>query len=113
MAAFHRSAAPRPASRREKGGPVFCVGWKAFVHWPLREEQAAGPLPLTDLNGKAMENDLADGQQVEILSWRPHSRDGVLYQIRRLTDRSEWWIGARHLRPSAVATAAVEAPPQQ
>jgi hypothetical protein len=31
-------------------------------------------------------NDLADGQEVEIASWRPRWRDGLSYQIRRLSD---------------------------
>jgi hypothetical protein len=45
-----------------------------------------------------LSNDLSDGEEVEILSWRPKSRQGSLYQVRRLTDDSEWWIAAIHLR---------------
>jgi hypothetical protein len=93
----------RPAPRRAKSAPIFCVGWRAFVHWPAGSPQS---VPLTDPTGQPVVNDLADGQQVEILSWRPRSRDGLLYQIRRLTDGSEWWIEARHLRREAVGASA-------
>jgi hypothetical protein len=101
----------RPAPRRTKDSPVFCVGWRAFVHWPVRAAQTAGPVPLTDVNGRPLANDLVDGQPVEILSWRPRSRDGVLYQIRSLADGSEWWIGAQHLRRQAVAEVPVAVEP--
>ncbi len=62
-----------------------------------------------DATGQPLANDLADGQQVEILSWRPRSREGLLYQIRRTADGSEWWIGAQYLRKHAIADPA-EAP---
>jgi hypothetical protein len=68
------------------------------VHWPLPAGHIRGPVPLTDASGNALPNDLADGQEVEILSWRPRSREGLTYQIRRLGDGSEWWIGAAYLR---------------
>ena len=61
------------------------------------------------MNGAVLPNELADGQQVEILSWRPRSRDGLLYQIRRIADGCEGWIGAQHLRQDAVASAAAAA----
>jgi hypothetical protein len=58
---------------------------------------------MTDDSGAAVGNDLTDGQEVEILSWRPRSREGLSYQIRRLSDRSEWWIAATYLRRGAAA----------
>jgi len=60
--------------------------------------QMPGPVPLIDSSGNPLPNDLADGQEVEIVSWRPRSREGLAYQIRRLGDGSEWWIGAGYLR---------------
>jgi len=60
-------------------------------------------VPLMDASGKPLPNDLVDGQQVEIVSWRPRSREGLVYQIRRLADGSEWWIGAQYLRRDPVA----------
>ena len=100
MATYDNLPASRPAPRRAKNAPIFCVGWRAFVHWPLR---TVGPVPLTDATGQPLANDLADGEQVEILAWRPRSREGLLYQVRRMADGSEWWIGAQYLRKQAVA----------
>ena len=97
MPPFENRRAARPAPRRAKDAPVFCAGWQVFVHWPLREG-ARTPVPLTDTKGGPLTNDLADGQSVEILAWRPRSREGLLYQVRRLSDGSEWWIGAQYLR---------------
>jgi hypothetical protein len=88
----------KPAPRRARNAPVFCVGWRAFVNW-----LQTGPVPLMDTNGQPLANDLIDGEQVEIVSWRPRSREGLLYQVRRLADGSEWWIGANCLRRQAVA----------
>ena len=78
----------------------------AFVRYPDFEKFR---LPLMDASGQPLANDLVDGQQVEILSWRPRSREGIAYQIRRTVDGSEWWIGAQYLRKQAVADP-VEAP---
>jgi hypothetical protein len=103
MATFDNLPPSKPAPRRARSAPVFCVGWRAFVHWPLRGPQALGPVPIMDTNGKPLANDLVDGQQVEIVSWRPRSREGLLYQVRRMTDGSEWWIGAQYLRRQPVA----------
>jgi hypothetical protein len=85
----------KPAPRRAKNQAVFCVGWRAFVNWPQRNGRA---VPLVDGEGRPLENDLIDGQEVEILSWRPKSREGAVYQVRRITDGSEWWIGVNYLR---------------
>lgn len=103
MAAFERSPAPRTKSRRESSGPIFCVGRKAFVNWPPRALQPVEGVPLTDGKGKRLPNDLSDGEQVEVLSWRPRSSDGLLYQIRRVADGREGWISAHHLRREATA----------
>jgi hypothetical protein len=103
MATFDNLPASRPAPRRPKNAPVFCVGWRAFVHWPLRGPQTPGPVPLIDGNGQPLDNDLIDGQQVEILSWRPRSREGLVYQVRRTADGKELWIGAQYLRKQAMA----------
>jgi hypothetical protein len=36
----------RSPSRKNKSGPILCVGWKVFVHCPARPPQAGGDLPL-------------------------------------------------------------------
>jgi hypothetical protein len=108
--AFDNLPPSKPAPRRTRNAPIFCVGWRAFVNWPLRGSAISGQVPIMDANGQLLANDLADGQQVEIVSWRPRSREGLLYQVRRLADGSEWWIGANYLRRQAVAEAATHAP---
>ena len=95
---FDNLPASKPAPRRAKNAPVLGVGWHAYVNWSPPAEQPRQPLPLTDGNGKPLANDLADGQEVEIVSLRPRAREGVAYQVRRLSDGSEWWIGAVYLR---------------
>jgi hypothetical protein len=90
--------AAKPASQRPKNAPVFCVGWRAFVNWPRPAGKTPSPVPMTDGAGKSIPNDLVDGQEVEIVSWRPRAREGVTYQIRRTTDGSEWWIAVEYLR---------------
>jgi hypothetical protein len=104
--AFENLPASKPVPRRTKSAPVLCVGWRAYVHWPSAVGALPGPVPLTDATGMPLLNDLLDGQVVEILSWRPRSREGVVYQVRRLADSSEWWIEARYLRREPVAQTA-------
>ena len=106
--AFDNLPPSKPVPRRARTEPIFCVGWRAFVHWPLRGPQTVGPVPIMDLNGKPLVNDLIDGQQVEIVSWRPRSREGLVYQIRRVADGSEWWIGAQYLRRQPAAEAGAQ-----
>ena len=90
--------ASKPTLRRPKNAHVFGVGWHAFVNWPQPAGKTPNPVPMTDAAGKLIANDLIDGQELEIVSWRPHARDGVAYQVRRRTDGSEWWIAVEYLR---------------
>jgi hypothetical protein len=102
--------AAKPAPTRPKKAPVFCVGWHAFVNWPQPAGTTPRPVPMTDAAGMPIANDLADGQEVEIVAWRPRAREGVAYHIRRRTDGSEWWIAVaylRHLRQAPVLVGAV------
>jgi hypothetical protein len=101
--------ASKPAQRSPKRPPVFCIGWHAFVHWPQPAGKTPSPVPMTDGAGKAIANDLADGQEVEIVSWRPRAREGVAYQVRRSSDGSEWWIAVEYLRRLREAPPPVEA----
>jgi hypothetical protein len=86
------------SSPRAKNELVLGVGSHAYVNWSPPAGQPARPVPMLDAAGHALANDLVDGQEVEIVSWRPRSRDGLSYQIRRLADGSEWWIAATYLR---------------
>ena len=103
---FDNLPASKPALRRLKNDPVFGVGWRAYVHWPQAAWQPVSPVPMSDAAGKQLENDLTDGQEVEILSWRPRAREGLTYQIRRLVDGTEWWIAAVYLRRQRQSDAA-------
>ena len=104
-----------PGTRRPQKAPVFCIGWRAFVNWPQSAGKSPSPVPMTDAAGKAIANDLTDGQEVEIVSWRPRAREGVAYQVRRRIDGSEWWIAVEYLRrlreaPPLVAVAVAVLP---
>ncbi len=101
--AFGNAPAAKSLDRRAKNEQIFCVGWRAFVNWPQRPDQPLAPVPVTAATGAAVANDVADGQEVEIVSWRPRAREGLLYQIRRITDDSEWWIPATCLRRQRLA----------
>lgn len=87
----------RPAPKRRKSEKVFGVGSRAFVSWAPPGGQTL-PVPMVDGGGQPIANDLRDGQEVEIVSWRPGAREGVLYQVRRRTDGTEWWISVEYLR---------------
>ena len=100
----------KTAPRRPKNAPVFGIGWHAFVNWPQPAGQTPRPVPMTDATGKPIGNDLADGQELEIVSWRPRAREGVAYQVRRSTDSSEWWIAVEYLRRVRNAPPLPEAP---
>ena len=107
---FGYSSASKSAPRRPKKGPVFCVGWHAFVNWPQPAGTTPPPVPMIDGDGKPMANDLLDGQEVEIASWRPRAREGVAYQVRRSADGSEWWIAVEYLRRLRQAPPIVKTP---
>ncbi|MBP1685136.1 MAG: hypothetical protein H6Q33_1279 [Deltaproteobacteria bacterium] len=90
--------ASKLVSQRPKKTPVFSIGRYAFVNWPRAAGRAPSPVPTTDGAGMPIANDLVDGQEVEIVSWRPRAREGVAYQVRRNTDGSEWWLAVTYLR---------------
>ena len=97
--AFQRFA---PTRRVTKNELVVGVGSRAFVNWHPPSGDAGRGVPMMDGTGARLANDLHDGEEVEILSWLPRSRDGLSYQIRRVRDGSEWWIAATYLRRGAV-----------
>ncbi len=92
--AFGKTYSSAP-SRKQPKGTVFGIGRRVFVNWPRK---GSIMLPATDRNGGPLDNDLADGQELEILSWQPRSSLGLIYEVRRLQDDTEWWISASHLR---------------
>jgi hypothetical protein len=99
-----------PKSRPGKGELVIGVGSRAYVHWAPPAASPTQGVPIVDGTGRMLANDLADGQEVEILAWRPGSREGLSYQVRRTGDGKEWWIAATYLRRAPVRPAAEHAP---
>jgi hypothetical protein len=95
---YSHLGASKAAPRRDTKSPVFCIGRRAFVNWRQHGAKLPSPVPLTDGAGEPIANDLVDGQEVEILSWRPRARESVTYQVRRISDGSEWWISVVYLR---------------
>ena len=104
MAFFKKTPNAKPANL-DKNDLILCVGWHAFVNWP-QSGRMRDPVPLVDANGETLANDLLDGQEVEIMAWRPHGRGGLSYQIRRVGDVATWWIRAIYLRRNREPAAA-------
>ena len=106
--AFYRSPMPRQAALSFKNQLLLAIGHHAFVHLPSSGAEFGDFLPVAGSPGAKPASDLKDGQEVEILAWRPHSPQGLAYQVCRLSDRREWWAKAICLRKSAVATVTEE-----
>jgi hypothetical protein len=102
--AFDNLPPSKPAPRRAKNEPILGVGWRVYVNC----SRLAGRVPLVDAGGNPLANDLADGDEVEVMAWQPRAREGLSYQIRRLRDGSEWWIAAVYLRRLRAAQSSVE-----
>ncbi len=94
---------PSRIPKRSKNEMVVSIGAHAFVNWAQPPGEARRGVPMVDGSGALLANDLRDGEEVEIVSWRPRSREGLSYQIRRMRDGSEWWISAIYLRRLAAA----------
>jgi hypothetical protein len=108
--AFYRSQGPRQAAISFKDQLLLAIGHHAFIHLPKRPGvRDDGFAPQTIETKKTRSpNDLKDGQEVEVIAWRPQSAQGVTYHIRRLSDGGEWWIRAFYLRKTAAAQVAAD-----
>lgn len=102
--AFGNSADRRST---KKGEFVHAVGWRAYINWAALAGPGERQVPMVDGAGAQIGNDLVDGQEVEILSWRPRSREGLAYQVRRISDGTEWWIASTYLRRTPIAAPVV------
>ena len=99
--AFYK-AQPREKALSLKNQLLIAIGGHAFVNLPDIARGDFGAI----VDNRAKHNGvpgLSDGQEVEILAWRPRSPLGLAYLIRRLSDNHEWWIEALYLRKSLVA----------
>jgi hypothetical protein len=106
--AFYKSPMPRQASLSFKNQLLLAVGRHAFVNLPPSGATHGDFLPFGVRPGARDGSALKDGQEVEIIAWRPLAPQGLAYQVRRLSDRREWWAKAICLRKSASATAIEE-----
>jgi hypothetical protein len=97
---------PSRIPKRSKNEMVVSIGARAYVNWTQPPGEPRRGVPMVDGSGTLLANDLSDGEEVEIVSWRPRSREGLSYQIRRMRDGSEWWIAAIYLRRLAAAGSA-------
>jgi hypothetical protein len=104
---------PMNRTPKPKTDMVVGIGAHAFINWAPPDGTTRRGVPMIDGSGATIANDLCDGEEVEILSWRPRSREGLSYQVRRMRDGREWWIAAIYLRrlPSARGVGASSAAP--
>jgi hypothetical protein len=106
--AYYKSPMPRQTSLSFKNQLLLAIGRHAFVHLPPSGAVPGDFTPFGLRPGARPANDLRDGQEVEIIAWRPLAPQGLAYQVRRLSDCREWWARAICLRKLASATAVEE-----
>jgi hypothetical protein len=78
---------------------VLAVGQTVFVHCAPGD----GAVVLTDESGSPISAALSDGSEVQVLAWRPRGSHGTRYRVRVRGNSADGWLGARQLRPTAVA----------
>lgn len=98
---YYKSAMPRQTSLSFKNQLLLAVGRHAFVHLPPSGAVHGDFTPFGVEPGARPASALRDGQEVEIIAWRPLAPQGLSYQVRRLSDCREWWAKAVCLRQSA------------
>jgi hypothetical protein len=81
---------------------VLAVGQRAFVNHP---GDSPYPVAMTDDQGVPAPAALRDGDEVEILAWRPRGSTGTRYRVRRHADGANGWLAAAELRRTAVRPA--------
>jgi hypothetical protein len=81
---------------------ILAVGQRAFIHHP---GDSPYPLAMTDDQGVPGAAALLDGDEVEILAWRPRGSTGTRYRVRRHADGANGWLAATELRRTAVRPA--------
>src|SRR6185369_15143139 len=74
---------------------ILAVGQRAFVHHP---GDSPYPVAMTDDQGVPAAAALRDGDEVEILAWRPRGSTGTRYRVRRPADGANGWLAATELR---------------
>jgi hypothetical protein len=107
---YNRSFRPTSSSSSSiKNQLILSVGRHAYLALPPSGAADGDFTPFGQEKKTAPAKDLCDGQEVEIIAWRPTAAGGVAYQIQRVSDRREWWARGTCLRTSAEAPAVLEA----
>lgn len=98
---YNRTWTPKSVTPTTKNQLILAVGRKAFLHLPTSGAVGGDFVPFGRKPGALAGSELVDGQEVEIIAWRPMAPEGLSYQIQRLSDQREWWTRATCLRKSA------------
>jgi len=104
--AHNSSWSPKTAAPAMKNQLVLAVGRRAWLQLPPTGAASGDFVPFGVKPGTPHGHELMDGQEVEIISWRPSDPHGLCYQIQRRSDRREWWTRSTCLRTSATQGAA-------
>ena len=99
------SSRPRVTGAPRATQVVLAVGQRAFVNHP---SDSPYPVAMTDDQGIPAAAALRDGDEVEILAWRPRGSTGTRYRVRRHVDGANGWLAAAELRRTAVRPAPAE-----
>jgi hypothetical protein len=104
---YNRAWKPGPSSSSTslRNQLILAVGRHAFLHLPDSGAEHGDFRPFGRKVDATPDKELIDGQEVEIIAWRPMAPEGLSYQILRLSDHREWWARATCLRTSAMAAA--------
>lgn len=84
---------------------IVAVGRRVFLDLPSDGALVGDFVPFGEKPGSLPGIALVDGQEVEIIAWRPMAAQGLSYQIQRTSDRREWWTKATCLRKTAAGAA--------
>jgi hypothetical protein len=76
---------------------VLAVGQLVFIN----PGDARRPVSLTDEHGVPAATMLSDGDEVEIIAWRPRGSTGTRYRVRRRACGTDGWLAAEELRATA------------
>ena len=92
---------PRASAPVQKARPatILSVGRRVYVN-------CRGRVLLADDEGRPSRHSLADGDQVEIVAWRPLGTRGTRYRVRANEDGHEGWLAADALRQTALPVTA-------
>lgn len=83
------------------GAFVLAVGRRVYM---ARSEGGPARVTLTDDTGANELSTLKDGNEVEIIAWRPGG-SGTRYQVRSTGEGREGWVAVANLRRTRLAAA--------